>query len=466
MQKRFIAITGGISILLVLIFITCSPRRNLLQQVQHDGVLRVLTRTSPTTYFNGPHGTSGLEYDLITAFAKHLGVKADIRSENNLQDILKQVESGRVQIAAAGLTITEQRKKRVRFTPAYQYITQQLIYRTGAIRPRNVNDLLGGNLEVIANSSHAERLKMLKHDIPALKWHENATAKSSDLLALVAEQLIDFTIADSNEAALHRRYHPELRVAFDISKTQGLAWALRAGKDDSLYREAQNFFNSLRKSGKLEKMLAQYYSHVRTYNYAGTPTYLRHIKQRMRRYQPMFERAALDNNLDWRLLAAVSYQESNWNPHAVSPTGVRGLMMLTRVTAKQLGIKKRTDPAQSIEGGARYIRSLYRRFPEVPEPDRTWMTLAAYNIGFGHVKDARAITAERGGNENKWTDVKKSLPLLRLRKWYKNTQYGYARGHEPVRYVENIRSYYDILRWRTERETPSRNNLAFSSPVL
>lgn len=466
MHKRFIAMTGGIIISLALILTICAPRRNLLQQVQHDGVLQVLTRNSPTTYFDGPHGTSGLEYDLITAFAKHLGVKADIRTENNLQSILQQIESGQAQIAAAGLTVTEQRKKRMRFTSPYQYVTQQLIYRTGTVRPHSIKDLLNGNLEVIANSSHAQRLNALKQNFPTLKWHENTSAKSAELLTLVAEQLIDFTVADSNEAALHRRYHPELRVAFNISDAQGLAWALRAGKDDSLYLEAQKFFNSLQKSGKLEKMLARYYGHIRKYNYAGTPTYLRHIRQRMHRYQPLFERAALDNNLDWRLLAAVAYQESNWNPRAVSPTGVRGMMMLTRTTARQLGIKKRTDPAQSIEGGARYIKSLYQRFPGVAEPDRTWLTLAAYNVGFGHVKDARAITAERGGDVNKWTDVKKSLPLLRQRKWYKKTRYGYARGHEPVHYVENIRSYYDILRWRTERERPSRNNLAFSVPAL
>ena len=452
--------------MLALILNACAPQRDLLQQIQHDGVLRVLTRNSPTTYYNGPHGISGLEYDLITAFAEHLGVKAEIRTEDKLDTILEQIESGQAHIAAAGLTITEQRKNRLRFTPPYQYITQQLIYRTGATRPRSIKDLLDGDLEVIANSSHAERLKALKKEVPTLKWRENAEAKSTELLNLVAEQLIDFTIADSNEAALHRRFHPELRVAFDISEPEGLAWALRPGKDDSLYQAALKFFDSLQESGKLEQMLAQYYGHVRKYNYAGTPTYLRHIKQRMYRYQPLFERAALDNDLDWRLLAAVAYQESNWNPRAVSPTGVRGIMMLTRNTAKQLGIKKRTDPAQSIEGGARYIKSLYQRFPEVSEPDRTWLTLAAYNVGFGHVKDARIITAQRGGNANKWMDVKESLPLLRLRKWYKKTRYGYARGHEPVRYVENIRSYYDILRWRAERDAPAQNSLAFSLPAL
>ena len=465
MHKRFMAITGGI-VLLALILNACAPRRTLLQQVRHDGVLHVLTRNAPSTYFEGPHGASGLEYDLITAFADHLGVRAEIRTVDNLDELLSRLESGKADIAAAGLTITEQRRKRVRFTPPYQYITQQLIYRTGASRPRSIEDLLDGDLEVIANSSHAERLKALQKDLPQLKWRENPEAQSTELLTLVAEQLIDFTIADSNEAALHRRYHPELRVAFDISEPQGLAWALRKGADDSLYREALKFFDSLQQSGKLEQMLSEYYGHVRKYNYAGTPTYLRHIKQRMRRYQPLFERAAEANDLDWRLLAAVAYQESNWNPRAVSPTGVRGIMMLTRSTARQLGIRKRTDPAQSIDGGARYIKRLYARFPEVAEPDRTWLTLAAYNVGFGHVQDARDITRQRGGDPDKWADVKESLPLLRQRKWYKKTRYGYARGHEPVRYVENIRSYYDILRWRTRQQenTPARKQLTYISP--
>ncbi|MCW9024875.1 MAG: membrane-bound lytic murein transglycosylase MltF, partial [Gammaproteobacteria bacterium] len=445
------------SIILVLSVITlllnaCAPQVSQLEQVKQDGVLKVITRNSPTTYFIGPHGHAGLEYDLVTAFADHLGVKAEFKTQDNLNTLLQQIETNKAHIAAAGLTVTEVRKARVRFTTPYQEITQQVIYRTGNRRPRSIDDILLGHLEVIANSSHAERLKELQQEWHGLSWEENTQAKSTELLNLVAEQLIDYTIADSNEAALQRRYHPELRVAFDISEAQGLAWAMSRGEDNSLYNEALAFFARIKENGKLEQILAQHYGHVRNYNYAGTRTYLRHMKQRMSRYQDMFEQAAYENDLDWRLLAAVSYQESNWNPRAVSPTGVRGMMMLTQTTAKQLGINKRTDPQQSIEGGARYISSLYERFDELAEPDRTWFTLASYNVGFGHVKDARKITTQLGGNPDKWTDVKESLPLLRQRKWYKKTQYGYARGHEPVRYVENIRSYYDILRWEFNSE--------------
>jgi membrane-bound lytic murein transglycosylase F len=462
-----------LSVSITLLLSACAPQLSQLEQVKQDGVLKVVTRNSPTTYYMGPHGLAGLEYDLVTAFAEHLGVKAEFKTQDNLDTLLQLIETNKAHIAAAGLTVTEVRKARVRFTMPYQEITQQVIYRTGNSRPSSIDDILLGHLEVIANSSHAERLKELQQEWHGLTWEENTQVKSTELLNLVAEQLIDYTIADSNEAALQRRYHPELRVAFDISEAQGLAWAMSRGEDNSLYNEALAFFASIKENGKLEQILAQHYGHVRNYNYAGTRTYLRHMKQRMTRYQDMFEQAAYENDLDWRLLAAVSYQESNWNPRAVSPTGVRGMMMLTQVTAKQLGIEKRTDPQQSIEGGARYISSLYERFDELGEPDRTWFTLASYNVGFGHVKDARKITTQRGGNPDKWTDVKESLPLLRQRKWYKKTQYGYARGHEPVRYVENIRSYYDILRWEFDSEptpytaeTKQKDTLAFNSPVL
>jgi len=164
--------------------------------------------------------------------------------------------------------------------------------------------------------------------------------------------------------------------------------------------------------------------------------------------------------VDWRLLAAVGYQESHWNPKAVSPTGVRGMMMLTRATAKQLGVKKRTDPQESIFGGAKYLDNLHGRLPErIQEPDRTWMALAAYNVGFNHLKDARQIVEWQGGNPDLWIDISKALPLLAQRQWYSRVPFGYARGWEPVLYVNNIRAYYDILQWLTANEEADMREL-------
>jgi len=170
------------------------------------------------------------------------------------------------------------------------------------------------------------------------------------------------------------------------------------------------------------------------------------VEDRLPKYEAFFRQEAIALGIDWRLLAAIGYQESLWNARAKSPTGVRGLMMLTLVTAKQMKVANRLDPAQSIRGGAKYFSSVLKRVPEsVTEPDRTWLALASYNVGFGHVQDARKITQLNGGDPNKWIDVKKSLPLLARKKWYKDTKYGYARGWEPVKYVENIRQYRAYL---------------------
>ena len=446
----------------------CAPQKNLLEQVKESGELHVLTRNAATTYYLGPHGPTGPEYDLVQAFAEHLGVKARLIVEDDVQEILRKIARGDAHIAAAGLTVTEARKKRIRFTPFYQTITQQVIYRQGIKKPRSIAELGDGFFEVLTNSSHAERLTELKNEYPALTWMESDELSSSELISLLLEDVIDYTVADSHDVALIRRYYPKVRVAFDIAE-QHLAWAMPKSDDDSLYLAAVDFFNSIKESGELKHTLARHYGHIRNYDYAGTPIYMRHIQHRLPTYVKHFQAAAKANDLDWRLLAAVAYQESHWNPLAVSPTGVRGIMMLTRNTAKELGVEKRTDPKESIDGGARYLRILFDKFAELPEPNRTWLALASYNVGYWHVKDAQWLTEQDGGDPNQWTDVKQRLPLLTQDKWYSQTKYGYARGNEPVHYVENIRSYYDILRWQTEREKP-RNRpspvMAFSSPAL
>jgi membrane-bound lytic murein transglycosylase F len=403
-------------------------------------------------------------------FADKLGVELKVTVPDNLNNVLEQISEGEAHIAAAGLTVTEQRKHQVRFTPAYRTITQQVVYNVKNGRPRSLTQL-DGSFEVVAQSSHVEQLTQLKTKYTDLSWTENPEADSTELLTLVAENLIEYTVADSNEVAYNRRYYPKLRVAFDITQPQELAWAMPISEDNSLYDAASNFLQELKASGELERLLKHNYEHVHNYDYAGTHSYLAQIRRRLPTYKEMFQQAANKYQLDWKLLAAVSYQESHWRQNAVSPTGVRGMMMLTNATAEHLGVKDRTDPYESIMGGAKYLRALIDKVPaHIPEPDRIWIAVASYNVGFGHVNDARKLAVKRGDNPDKWVDIKATLPLLSKRKWYKQTRYGYARGWEPVRYVENIRSYYDILVWHLEKEQPQRQNirpiLAFSSNVL
>lgn len=407
----------------------------------------VVTRNSPTTYYEAAEGPAGLEYELAQMFADELGVKLTLIIPDSVTDLFQHLDEASVHIAAAGLTITRDREERYRFGPAYQEITEQLVYNAENRRPRNLSNL-DGTLEVVANSSHDERLKYLTGVMKNLNWKASDNIESEELLQMVSENIIEYTIADSNEVALKQRFLINLRVAFDVSEPQLLAWAMPENTDDSLTNAVDAFFKKIKSNGVLTQVIERNYGHVEDFDYVGTKIFRRHIEQRLPQYQDMFEVAANEYNLDWRLLAAIGYQESHWDPKAVSPTGVRGIMMLTLKTAKDMGIKNRLDPESSIAGGAKYFRNtLDRLSPDINDPDRTWMAMAAYNVGYYHLIDARKIAVKLDKNPNRWIDVKQTLPLLAQRKWYKNTRYGYARGWEPVQYVENIRSYYDILKW-------------------
>ncbi|MGL4958395.1 MAG: membrane-bound lytic murein transglycosylase MltF, partial [Plesiomonas sp.] len=205
-----------------------------------------------------------------------------------------------------------------------------------------------------------------------------------------------------------------------------------------------DFMSNIVEDGTLARLEEKYFGHIDEFDYVDTRTFLAQIEKTLPQYQKLFEQYA--GELDWRLLAAVAYQESHWNPDATSPTGVRGLMMLTRPTASSVGVNDRTDPEQSIRGGSDYLSRLLDKIPEtIPEDERAWFALSAYNIGFGHMMDARRLTKLQGGNPDSWTDVKQRLPMLSQKRYYTQTRYGFARGGEAYRYVENIRRYTQSL---------------------
>ena len=426
----------------------CGRPPTLLEQVKAHNELIVITRNSPTTYYEGPDGPTGFEYELAKRFSEYLDVELRIVVPSNFSDILPLTALGDANLAAAGLTVTEKRKQKVRFGPVYQKITPQLVYRSGSVRPKTLDDL-NGLLEVVAGSSHEEQLEALQQQFPGLSWHADPELESDELLILVWQQLIEYTIADSNELSVNRHIYPELKPAFDISEPEPLAWAFPLGEDNSLLDEAKSFFKEIKENGTLERLIDRYYGHIEDFDYVGTRRYQAHIEQRLPQYRNFFKEAADEIGMDWRLLAAIGYQESHWDPDAVSPTGVRGIMMLTRAAAKDMNVADRKDPEQSIRGGARYLARMLQRIPErVPEPDRTWLALAAYNVGMGHLEDARVITERQGGDPHLWRDVMERLPLLQKISYYQDTRYGYARGVEAANYVQNIRHYHSILEWQ------------------
>lgn len=458
----FHVVPRGCSVALLVAFLlipllSCSFfEKNRLEAVKAAGELMVLTRTSPTTYFETPEGPAGLEYDLVRSFADYLGVKPRFVVADRFGDILPRFLKGEADMAAAGITVTEARAKLVQFGPPYQETRQQVVYRLGTQRPASVQELIGRQIEVQSGTSYVERLNELRREYPDLKWTE-VDKETEELLLTVWEGLLEISIADSNIVAIMRQYFPDLQVAFSFQKPDLLAWAFPPGQDQSLHDAAVKFIQKSRASGELAQLIERYYGPASRSNFINLSVYKVRIRALLPQYQLLFEKAGQQYGLDWRLLAAVGYQESYWNPDAVSPTGVRGLMMLTEETAQHLGVTDRLDVGQSIDGGARYLRSLINRMPPgVTGPDRLWMALAAYNVGTSHLEDARIITQKHGRDPNKWNDVKNYLPLLADEAWHTQTKYGYARGMEPVVFVNGVRSYYDVLVKLDEEEKARR----------
>lgn len=422
---------------------------SLLDEIKEKKILNVALLNSPSTYYIGPDGPKGFEYDLLDAYAKHLGVELNITVVNTTKEALELSKDPSIHITSASLAKTKVKEKNFNFGPSYFEAQQQVICYRGMLWqghfPKSIEDLSGLRIVVGEDTSYSETIESLRQDgfdINATYTSEHST---EELLAKVASNEIDCTIADSNIYALNQRYFPKIALAFSVSNREQLAWVLVQDSKE-LKDDMYSWLNGFNQSGEMARLKDHYYSFALFFDYYNTKTFYDRIKTRLPKYKELFEKYGEKYGIPCSVLAAQSYQESHWNPKAKSYTGVRGLMMLTQSTAKMLGVKNRLDPEQSIEGGAKHLNELLKRVPpEVNGEDRLKFALAAYNVGLGHVFDAQLLAERMGLNKNVWSDLKKVLPLLAQKKYYKTLKHGYARGSEPVRYVDSIYDYRDIL---------------------
>ncbi len=419
--------------------------RSVLDEILQRKILRVVTRNAPTSYYHGVNGKTGFEYEMVNDLADYLGVGVEFIVKEDVGSVLDVLRNGEADLAAAGLTHTGRREKEFLFGPGYQHIRQQVVCRRGGRQARTIDELSTVVLAVVSESSYEEKLKEWSHLVPGLSWNSVKGVSDEQLLEEVVARSIDCTVADSNIVAVNRRYHPELKILFDLTEPEELAWAMLP-KATQLQTAVDEWFEGYWSGGKVQRLLDAYYGHTDNFDYVDIRALLRRLESRLPAYRSLFEQAAAESGFSWALLAAQAYQESHWDENATSSTGVKGLMMLTQTTAKELGVTDRTDPRQVIPAGAYYLGLLKDRLPKtVKEPDRTWMALAAYNMGMAHVWDARTLARKLGKDPDHWNSLKEVLPLLSQHQHYSSLKYGYARGYEARSYVQRIRNYYDVI---------------------
>jgi membrane-bound lytic murein transglycosylase F len=424
--------------------------QNTLDKIKQNNTLTIATRNSPTTYYESRFGPTGFEYALAGAFADSLGVKLEVRTAYTPDQLFGLLDRNQADLLAAGLTATSERSKHYRFSQPYFTASSLVVYREGTLRPRKIEDILDREIVVQANSNHAQLMASLAKQYPTLRWEETSQLESLDLMDMVETGELLYTVVDSQDFAVHKAYYPLVRKAFRLGAPEPIGWALGNDvKDETLYAAVNEFLQTISENGTLDTLKERYYGHTTHAGQGDARTFTRSVSSRLPKYEALIKQVAREEGVDWRLLAAISYRESHWNPRATSPTGVRGMMMLTRATAGEMDVKNRLDAEQSLRGGARYFRKIKRRIPaQIRDPDRTWFALASYNVGLGHVRDARKLTKQQGGDADQWSEVMQRLPLLQQRKFYKQTKYGYARGTEAVTYVQHIRNYYNLLEWQ------------------
>lgn len=427
------------------------------------GELRVSTINSPLTYAAINNKDYGLDYELAKRFADYLGVKLKVTVRQNISQLFDDLDAGKTDMLAAGLVYNTERVKNYQAGPTYYSVSQQLVYRVGGNRPRTLAGINAQQLAIAPGHVALNDLQALKESkYPDLNWRVDEKRGTTALMQAVIDGTLEYTVADSVAVSLFQRVHPELAVALDISDEQPVTWFSEKSEDNSLSAAMLDFFNSMNEDGTLARLEEKYLGHGNDFDYVDTRTFLRAVQNTLPDLKPLFEKYA--RQIDWRLLAAIAWQESHWDPQATSPTGVRGMMMLTRNTAQSLGLTDRTDAEQSLDGGMRYLQDMMAKVPEaIPKEERIWFALAAYNMGYAHMLDAMALTKKQKGNPNSWSDVKQRLPLLSQKPYYSRLKYGYARGHEAYAYVENIRKYHiSLVGYLSEQERKAAQEMAIA----
>jgi membrane-bound lytic murein transglycosylase F len=441
------------------------PEPKALDEIKARGELRVVTINSPTSYYLGTHGAEGLEFALTRSYAKKLGVTLVITPVPNIAAMQEALAARTVDIAAAQLTADDSWLKAGDAAEPYEEVEQLVVYRRGEKRPRGTIQIESARLAVRAGSPQEHVLQKLKGTLaPHLEWVATAPS-SADPLEDVESGQANYAIVDAREYSFAKHLYPNVVIGFTLPATRPAQWIVRNNARD-LLKSVNEFFDDIRDSGELAQFSAAATGDSHRFEYLESRQFQAHISVRLGAFRQFFQDAAAKSGVDWRLLAAIGYQESKWNPTAESPDGALGVMMLMASTAEEMGVTDRTNPEQSIQAGAKYFAEVKEKIPDrIPEPDRTWLAVASYNVGFGHLEDARVLAQSRGKNPDSWADVREHLPLLAQERYYAKAKRGYARGWEPVQFVDRVQRFLTMLEWAPTEAIAKETRVEFEPEV-
>lgn len=445
----FIALLGLVGVLIF--FMVLIHKKEIgqdlgtFERIKKTGVLRLITNKSNSSYHYYKGEPTGFEYDLAKAFAEFIQVDLNVITPG-WNNMFTYLDEGKGDFIAAGITITKERLEEVNFSIPYMTIQQHIIHHNLVFGPKNIEDLTFRTLHVRRGTSYHSRLEDLKNSGVEFTYILYDNIPTEEFIRQVHERQIKFTVADNHIAYLNQRYYPDVRIGIPLQEKESLAWAVRKG-DIKILEQINKFILHANQTGLLKKLSAKYYAGVQPSDPFDLKKFHKRIKTRLPKFKKTIIEESIKYGLDWRLIAAVVYQESHFNPKAKSFTNVRGLMQVTTAAAQEMGIKNRLNPDQSIRAGIKYLNKMKTKFEHFDDKyEQMLFALASYNVGYGHVLDAMQIATEKGLDNTKWEDIKTTLPLLSKSKYYKKTKYGYARGWEPVQYIERILTYFDILK--------------------
>ena len=331
------------------------------------------------------------------------------------------------------------------WTTGFFAVEPVLIYNTDGFKPANWDDLDGETVAYIEGLGLEPEIDALRAAHPEVLWKPVALPSPAGLIAQVSDGTPSYAIVGSLAAAVARNIYLDFDVAFPVGGKRDIAWAVPA-RFPMLAENLDRFLARVKRDGTIKRLVERYLPESRQFLRIDAGGLQERIRTLLPQYRHLFHDVQEKTGIEWRLLAALAYQESKWDSSATSETGVRGFMQITEDTAKHLGVTDLLDPAQNVLAAARYLRGLKEKLPaRIQEPDRTWLALAAYNIGLGHLEDARVLAQKQGLNPDHWGDVRKVLPLLALPEYYEQAKLGYARGGMPVAFVDRVRGYYDVL---------------------